>query len=107
MITFSVIYPCKKGSYFNMEYYCNTHIAIAKKYFGDTCKGIVILNGKNGWGKEEPSFSCIAHLFFNSVEEFEKVMQPANKELTEDVKNFTNIEPIAQIDEVSMNYFIS
>ncbi len=50
----------------------------------------------------EPQFSCIAHLFFNSVKEFNDVMKIAEAELIADVKNFTDIAPVREFFEVSM-----
>ena len=97
MITFTVKYPNKKDSYFDMDYYCNTHIAIAKKYFKDTCKGYSIVKGSSELNNgKEPQFACVSHLFFNSI------MKVAEKELIEDVKNFTNIQPEVEFYEVSM-----
>jgi uncharacterized protein (TIGR02118 family) len=103
MITFTVKYPNKKDSYFDMDYYCNTHIAIAKKYFKDTCKGYSIVKGSSELNNgKEPQFACVSHLFFNSIEEFNSIMKVAEKELIEDVKNFTNIQPEVEFYEVSM-----
>jgi uncharacterized protein (TIGR02118 family) len=103
MINFTVKYPYKKGSHFDMDYYCNVHLAIAKRYFGDTCKGYVVLKGDHEINEgAEPQFACIAHLFFNSVKEFNAVMEPAESELRADVKKFTDIEPVTEFFEVSM-----
>lgn len=101
MITYSIFYPYKKDSHFDMDYYYNKHPAIAKSYFGDACKGILVLKGNSEKGKE-PRFTCICHLFFNTKKDFFKVIEKANAELMADIKNYTCIEPIAEIVEVSM-----
>ncbi len=103
MITFTVKYPYKKGSHFDMDYYCDVHLGIAKRYFGDTCKGYVVVKGNHEINSgTEPQFACIAHLFFNSVKEFNDVMKIAEPELRADVKKFTDIEPVMEFFEVSM-----
>ena len=101
MITFSVFYPYKKDSHFDMDYYRNKHLGIIKRYFGDTCKGILVVKGNHKEGKE-PNFSCICHLFFSTEEEFQGIMKKVNAELMADVKNYTDIEPFTEINEVSM-----
>jgi uncharacterized protein (TIGR02118 family) len=101
VITYTVFYPYKKDSHFDMDYYCNRHIATAKSYFGDACKGIVVLKGNIDKGKE-PLYSCICHLFFDNRKDFYRVIEKANAELVADVKNYTDIEPTAEIVEVLM-----
>jgi uncharacterized protein (TIGR02118 family) len=101
MITFSVFYPYKKDSHFDMDYYCNKHLGIVKRYFGDTCKGMLVLKGDNEEDME-PRFSCTCHLFFNTEKEFLEIMEKANAELMADVKNYTDIEPFTEINEISM-----
>jgi uncharacterized protein (TIGR02118 family) len=103
MITFTVKYPYKKDRHFDMEYYCNIHLDIAKKYFGNKCKGYIVLEGSKEINEgKDPEFACIAHLFFNSVEDFNKVMKLAESDLTADIKNYTNIEPEFEYFAVSM-----
>lgn len=101
MITYTVFYPYKKNTHFDMDYYCNKHLAIAKSYFGDACKGIVVLKGDSEKDKT-PAYTCICHLFFSNRKDFLEVIEKANAELMADVKNYTDIEPFAEINEVSM-----
>ena len=104
MITFTVKYPYKKGCHFDMGYYLNVHIGIAKKYFGNKCKGYTILGGESSLNEgKAPQFACLSHLFFNSLEEFKTAMAPAEKELLADVKNFTDIIPEVEFSGVSMH----
>ena len=101
MISYVTFYPYKKGSRFDMDYYCDKHLVTAKKYFGDSCKGILVQKGNFEDGKE-PRFACICHLFFNTAEEFFNGMEKASPELMPDVINYTDIEPVGEIVEVSM-----
>ena len=101
MITYTVYYPYRKDSHFDMEYYCNEHMEIAKSYFGAACKGILVLKGNCEKGKQ-PRYSCICHLFFNTKKDFFAATEKSNVELIADIKNFTDIEPVSEITEVSM-----
>jgi uncharacterized protein (TIGR02118 family) len=101
MITYSLFYPYKKDSRFDMDYYCNKHLAMAKSYFGDACKGVLVLKGNSEKGKN-PRYACICHLFFNSGKDFFAATEKANDELMADIKNFTDIEPVGELVEVSM-----
>jgi uncharacterized protein (TIGR02118 family) len=101
MITYTVYYPYKKDSFFDMDYYCNKHIPIARNYFGVACKGIMVLKGNSENGKQ-PRYACMCHLFFNTKKDFFEASEKSNAELIEDIKNFTDIEPVAEISEVSL-----
>ena len=102
MITFSVFYPYKEDSFFDMDYYCNKHLAIIKRYFGDKCKGMLVLKDTDGEDNGEPLYTCVCHLFFNTEKEFLDIMEKASPELLADVKNYTDIEPFTRIHEVAM-----
>lgn len=101
MITYSVFYPYKKDSFFDIDYYQNNHLKILKGYFGNACKGIIVLKGKQSDGAE-PDFACICHIFVDTEEKFLKIMEKAKPELLADVKNYTDIKPFSKIFEVSM-----
>lgn len=101
MITYTVFYPFKKDSHFDFDYYQNKHLKILKSYAGDACKGIIVLKGDNS-NDEEPAFTCICHIFFNTEEEFLKIMGKAKIELKADVKNYTDIVPYSRVFEISM-----
>jgi uncharacterized protein (TIGR02118 family) len=101
MITYSVFYPYKDDTYFNMDYYCNNHLGIIKRCFGEKCKGIIVVKGEENDNKE-PRYTCICHIFVNDKKEFTEIMEKARPELLADVKNYTNIIPTSKIFEVSM-----
>jgi uncharacterized protein (TIGR02118 family) len=45
-------------------------------------------------------FVCVGHLYFNSVDDFQKGIVTHGKELMGDVPNYTNIQPRVQISEI-------
>lgn len=42
MIKISVLYPNSDGATFDMDYYCNTHMALVRRLLGDVLKGIAV-----------------------------------------------------------------
>lgn len=101
MIKASVLYP-SDGGRFDMEYYMNSHIPFAEKLMNPY--GLVRIEvdkGIAGGGPGEPApFVAMAHLVFNSVEEFQNGFKAHDAELAADVEKFTDIRPVFQISEI-------
>ena len=86
-----VLYPRKEGSPFDKEYYLKTHMPLAMKHWGP--------HGLKSYAVSELSadgpYSISSVMEFDSQEAVGKAMQdPGTKEIMDDVKNFTNSEPI-------------
>lgn len=100
-IKVSVLYPAGEGKTFDMQYYQNTHIPLVVELLGSALKGTGIDSGLGGTAPGSPApFMAIGHLYFNSVEEFGQSFGPNAAEIIADLANFTNIEPVVQINEV-------
>ena len=83
-----------------------TAIAISpwfRKGWGDACKGVGVDQGLSGG---EPgtaaTYVAMAHMLFDSVEEFQSSFGPHAQEIMKDVSNFTDIEPSIQISEIKL-----
>jgi uncharacterized protein (TIGR02118 family) len=102
MIRVSVMYPSGDGKKFDYDYYAKKHMALVKQRLGGA--GLIRLEVDRGVAGGAPGapapFACMGHLYFDSVEEFQKAMKPHGKELFADVPNFTNITPQVQISEI-------
>jgi hypothetical protein len=46
------------------------------------------------------AYLCLCKFWINSEEEYRSTMEKHGKELMADLPNFTNIEPVVQIDEL-------
>jgi uncharacterized protein (TIGR02118 family) len=46
------------------------------------------------------SFVCLGSIWINSVEGFQSTLAQHGKEIMGDIPNYTNIQPILQLDEV-------
>jgi len=101
MIKVSVLYPAGDGKTFNMEYYLNTHVPLVAETLGDALVNASYDKGLAGGAPGSPApFVAIANLFFNSMDEFGQAFSTGAPILIADLPNFTNIEPIIQINEV-------
>jgi|SRR5688572_25749505 uncharacterized protein (TIGR02118 family) len=103
MIKVSVLYPNDPGSRFDMAYYCDRHIPMVRAKLGAACKGAAVEEGLAG---AEPgsraAFSALGHLYFDSVEAFQAAFGPHANAIIGDIPNYTNVQPIIQINAVKI-----
>jgi uncharacterized protein (TIGR02118 family) len=105
MVNMSSIYPVKENYRFDFEYYLNKHmprsielLSKAKGYRGVSVeKGIEIKEAQI-----KSSFVAMCHYYFDSLENFLNAFTPNAEELQGDIKNYTNIEVVIQINEVEI-----
>lgn len=101
MIVFTVMYPNEPGKRFDMDYYCNNHIAMVKEKVGEALKGVSVERGLCGVEPGSPaSYAAVCHLQFDCIEDLETYMAPHDAVFGADVPNFTDITPRFQIGEV-------
>ena len=104
MISVTVLYPNASDNKFNLDYYCNKHIPFVEAKLGKALKGITVENGLSG---ESPGSraanTVVTRLLFDSVEAFEGAFGPHEDAIANDISNYTNIEPVVQIDEVQIS----
>jgi uncharacterized protein (TIGR02118 family) len=103
MIKVSVLYPNDEGKRFDMDYYCNTHIPMAREKLGAACKKIEVDQGLGGAGPGVPApYIAVAHLQFESMDDFGTAFLPAEADFKADGPNYTDIVPVIQISEVKL-----
>lgn len=101
MIVATVMYPNEPGKHFDMEYYCDVHIAMVKERLGDALKEVTVQKGLSGLEPgSSASYAAVCHLRFDSLEDMETHMAPHDAAFRADVPNFTDITPRFQISEV-------
>ncbi len=85
-----------------MAYYINNHLGMIKKKV-TTCKGTAAEQGLGGGEPgSKPTYIAIGHLLFDSVESFQAGFGPHAPEVIADVKNYTNVQPIIQISQITL-----
>lgn len=101
MIKLSAAYPKEEGSYFDIDYYCNTHTPMVVRLLGDFLKHSAVEKGLSAFERESESpFMAMGHLYFVSVDEMHKAFEPYLEEIMGDIQNYTNVQPYFQISEV-------
>jgi uncharacterized protein (TIGR02118 family) len=102
MVRISVLYPNEAGKKFDTDYYKNRHMTLV----GERLRSFGLIRtevdkGLAGGAPGAPApYVCIGHVYFNSVQDFQKGMGTHGKEIMADIPNYTNIAPIIQISEV-------
>jgi len=103
MINISSIYQKKEGVEFDFDYYLNKHMPMSIKLLSQA-KGFKSVSVEKGVDVEEPkiesSYVAMCHYYFDSLEDFIAAFTPHAEKLQGDIANYTNIEPIIQINEV-------
>jgi len=103
MIKVTVVYPNTSGSYFDIGYYCDTHIPLVRRLLGPALEGVAVEHGIAGATPGSPApYLAIGQLQFDSVEAFQSAFGPHSQEIMSDVPNYTNIQPVIQISEVKL-----
>lgn len=101
MIKVSVFYPNREGKTFDMAYYLASHVPLVSKTLGTALQGASYDKGLGGAAPGSPAeYVAMAHLYFNSMEEFGQAFATGAPTLMADLPNFTDIEPVIQISEV-------
>ena len=103
MIKVSVFYPNIVGKAFDMDYYFTKHLPLVKQSLGSALKFVSAEKGLAGAAPDSPAtYVVMGHLYFDSMESFQNSFGPHVEKLMADIKNFTSVEPVAQISEVLM-----
>ncbi len=104
MIKVTALYPNEEGKRFDIDYYCNNHMTLAKDAMGDLLKKAMVEQGVAGGEPDTPArYIAIGHLFFETIEDCQKAFEITEKAgLVEDIPNYTDIEPVLQISEVKL-----
>ena len=105
MVNISSIYQVKDDYKFDFDYYINKHMPMSIELLSKS-KGFVKVSVERGINIENPvinsSYVAMCHYYFETLDDFMEVFGPNAKKLQEDIQNYTNIEPIIQINEVEI-----
>ncbi|HEY94735.1 MAG TPA: EthD family reductase [Dehalococcoidia bacterium] len=95
------MYPNDPDKKFDMDYYLNKHMPMLHETLNPV--GLIkteVDKGLRGQGENTPpAYRVICHLYFNSMEDFQKI-EPYAAELFADVPKYTDIVPVVQISEI-------
>ncbi|MBD0270870.1 MAG: EthD family reductase [Acetobacteraceae bacterium] len=100
MVLVSVLYPNQAGSRFDERYYMDKHIPLVRQRWG--AMGLTDLRVLRGTGTPDggpASFRVMALLTFSSADALQKAAAAHGAELFGDIPNFTDVQPVAQVNE--------
>ncbi len=100
MFSISIAYPKKDGGTFDFGYYAKNHIPMVTRFLGANSVRAEIRKGVASPDGSVASFVCLANIWIKSVEEFQATLAQHGGEIMGDIPNYTNIQPILQVDEV-------
>ena len=103
MIRVSVMYPNQSGGNFDYDYYLSTHMPLVKDKWGDVLRGVEVIKGLSGPEGSAVTYVTVASLKFDDVAAFEAALAAHAPAIMGDIPNFTNIDPVIQIEEVLMS----
>ena len=93
----TVVYANKPDAKFDFDYYLTKHVPMVASFFGtriEVQKGVASPLGG------AVAFVCIARIWVNSADHFKATMEKHGEKILSDIRNYTNIEPVVQVDEV-------
>jgi uncharacterized protein (TIGR02118 family) len=103
MIKVSVLYPSGTGHKFDMAYYCEKHVPMVQRLLGAALKGVAVEQGIAGVAPGTPAtYLAMGHMQFESVESFQASFAPHMAQITGDIPNYTNTQPVIQVSEVKI-----
>lgn len=99
MIKVSVMYPQSPGTRFDHVYYRDNHLPLIKRSLGAALKYYAIDKELAASASKSP-FVAMCHLICDSLESYQASMGPHGKEITADIRNFTDRTPVTEFSEV-------
>jgi uncharacterized protein (TIGR02118 family) len=103
MIKVMVLYENGEGKKFDMAYYCDKHIPMLKQKLGSACRRVDVDQGLGGAQPgSKPPFVAMVNLTFDSVDAFQDAFGPHAESIMGDIPNYTDIQPLIQVNEVKM-----
>jgi uncharacterized protein (TIGR02118 family) len=103
MFKVSILYPNNKNARFDLRYYIDKHmpksIELLSAHSG--FRGVSVEHGLGGGiPGTEAAYVAMCHYQFDSVENFMAAFTPHAAALQGDMPNYTDIEPVIQVNEV-------
>ncbi|MDT0616993.1 EthD family reductase [Salinisphaera sp. P385] len=101
MIRVSAVYPHTEGARFDHDYYRNHHMALVRDRLG--VRGMVRAENDKGLAGGDggpPPFVAAAHLYFESIQDFQSAFDAEGDTILADIPNYTDIQPQLQIAEI-------
>jgi uncharacterized protein (TIGR02118 family) len=103
MIKISILYPNKEGTRFDLRYYIDTHMPMSIGFLSahSGFRGVSVEHGLGGAAPgTAAAYVAMCQFQFDTAENFMAAFMPHAAVLQGDMPNYTDIEPIIQINEI-------
>ena len=100
MYCITAAYPAGEGSTFDFGYYLKNHIPMAMELLGERAVRAEVRKGVAGPGGSPAPYICVASIFITTPAAFHDALAHHGARILGDIPNYTNIQPIIQVDEV-------
>jgi len=101
MIVVSVMYPATDDAKFDMTYYLEKHMPLVGSCWNAMgLREAKVLKGTNAPGGGAVAYSVMALLTFEQAGTLQQALAAHGKEIMADIANFTNVQPIIQVNDV-------
>lgn len=97
----AILYPGGEGKTFDMAYYEQKHMPLVAGFLGENLKFYEIDKGIAGrTPNEQPPYVAVGYFYVKDIAEYNNAIAQNREAVVNDIKNYTNIQPIIQISEV-------
>jgi uncharacterized protein (TIGR02118 family) len=105
MLNISIIYPKHEGYRFDFDYYLKKHMPRSIELLS-SAKGFKSVSVERGLELETQGLTspyvAMCHYYFETLDDFMEAFMPHAEELQGDIPNYTDIDPIIQINAVEI-----
>jgi uncharacterized protein (TIGR02118 family) len=101
MFKVAILYPNGEDKTFDMDYYEKKHMPMVAGLLGKNLKFYEIDKGISGrTPTDKVPFVAIGYFYISDVAEYNKAIAQNRDAVISDIKNYTNIQPVVQVNEI-------
>ena len=106
MFRVAILYPNGEGKTFDMDYYEKTHMPMVAGFLGKNLKFYEIDKGISGrTPTDKVPFVAIGYFYCYDIAEYNKAIAQNRDIIINDIKKYTDIQPIIQISEIRQRQY--
>ena len=101
MYKVTILYPNGDGKTLNFDYYAQKHMPMVAGFIGQNLVFYEIDKGISGSkANDKPTYMAIGHFYVKDIAEYNKAIGQHIDAIISDFKNYTNVQPIVQVNEI-------
>lgn len=100
MFRMTATYPAGDDATFDFDYYTSSHVPMIAGFIGDDCVKWEVSKGLSNGGPGAAPYVAIGQFWLTSLDGLNAAFAEHGREMMGDVKNFTNIRGLFQVEEI-------